>query len=113
MKRATRGRLLAFIVPEFTLAQNQLLVGSGLSMSPNPNTSRVQGPRARDLRFEPVGDEFRVSLDGVNEQGPTIPRPRASSTALTCQSWLLRRGRPCSPTHLAASTITHGTLSSR
>jgi hypothetical protein len=28
------------------------------------------GPKSEILRFEPVGDGFTVSLDGVNQQGP-------------------------------------------
>jgi hypothetical protein len=36
----------------------------------NPRYQPGPGPKSEILRFEPVGEGFKVSLDGVNEQGP-------------------------------------------
>ena len=71
MKRASLvAGLLVFMVTRFALAQNQLFVGT---WNADVKKSRyVPGgvPRKETLRFEPVGDRFKVSLDGVNQQGP-------------------------------------------
>jgi hypothetical protein len=69
MKSATLvAGLLVFMV-QFTVAQYQLFVGSWKAdiakstYQPGPGPSEI-------LRFEPVGEGFKVSLDGVNQQGP-------------------------------------------
>jgi hypothetical protein len=70
MKSATLvAGLLVFMV-QFTVAQNQLFLGS---WKVDVDKSRYQpgpGPKSEMLRFESVGEGFKVSLDGVNEQGP-------------------------------------------
>jgi hypothetical protein len=70
MKRATLvAGLLVFMVHSHVLAQNQLFAGT---WTVNVAKSRYEpgaAPKSEILRFEPVGDEFKVSLDGVNQQG--------------------------------------------
>ena len=69
-KFALVAGLVVFMVPQFTRAQNELFIGTW-----NANiakSSYVPGAalKSETLRFEPVGDRFKVSLDGVNRQGP-------------------------------------------
>jgi hypothetical protein len=61
--------LLVFMV-QFTVAQNQLFVGSWKVDVAKSRYQPGPGPKSETLRFEPVGEGFKVSLDGVNEQGP-------------------------------------------
>lgn len=71
MKRATLvAGLLACMVPQFALAQNQLFVGTWKVDVANSRYEPGAAPKSEILRFEPVGERFRVSLDGVNQQGP-------------------------------------------
>ena len=71
MKRATLVTgLLVFMVPQFSLAQNQLFVGTWNVDVAKSKYQPGPGPKREILRFEPVGEGFRLSLDGVNEQGP-------------------------------------------
>ena len=78
--------LLVFVIPQLTVGQDQLFAGAWKA---DVATSKYQpgpGPNSETLRFEPVGEAFKVSLDGVNEQGPIHSEATASSTALTCRS---------------------------
>ena len=70
MKSATLvAGLLVFMV-QFTVAQNQLFLGSWKVDVAKSRYQPGPGPKSETLRFEPVGEGFKVSLDGVNEQGP-------------------------------------------
>jgi hypothetical protein len=70
MKSATVvAGLLVFMV-QFTVAQNQLFVGSWKVDVAKSRYQPGPAPKSEILRFEPVGEGFKVSLDGVNEQGP-------------------------------------------
>src|SRR5207237_1033476 len=60
--------LLLFMV-QFTVAQNQLFVGTWKVDVAKSRYQPGPGPRSETLRFEPVGEGFKVSLDGVNVQG--------------------------------------------
>lgn len=71
MKRAALvAGLLVFMVPQFALAQNQLFAGTWRADIAKSQYEPGAAPKNEILRFEPVGDGFRVSLDGVNQQGP-------------------------------------------
>jgi len=72
MKRATLlAGLLVFMVPtSFPLAQNQPFVGTWKVDVAKSKYEPGAAPKSETLRFEPVGDGFKVSLDGVNQQGP-------------------------------------------
>jgi hypothetical protein len=71
MKRATLlAGLLVLMVPRFALAQNQLFVGTWTADVAKSKYEPGAAPKSETLRFEPVGDGFKVSLDGVNHQGP-------------------------------------------
>jgi hypothetical protein len=62
--------LLLLMAPPFALAQNQLFAGTWKVDVANSKYEPGAAPRSEILRFEPVGDGFKVSLDGVNQQGP-------------------------------------------
>ena len=62
--------LLVFTVPQFAPAQNQQLVGTWKVDIAKSKYEPGAAPKNETLRFEPVGDGFKVSLDGVNQQGP-------------------------------------------
>lgn len=62
--------LLVFTIPQFTLAQDQLFVGTWKVDVAQSRYQPGPGPKSETLRFERVGAAFKVSLDGVNEQGP-------------------------------------------
>ena len=71
MKRATLvAGLLVLMVPQFALAQNQLFVGTWKVDVAKSRYEPGAAPKSETLRFEPVGEGFKVSLDGVNQQGP-------------------------------------------
>ena len=71
MKRATLvAGLLVFIVPQFALAQNQPFVGTWKVDVAKSRYEPGAAPKSEILRFEPVGERFKLSLDGVNQQGP-------------------------------------------
>ncbi len=71
MKRAGLvAVLLMFVVATFTRAQNQLFVGTWKADVAKSKYVLGAAPKNETLRFEPVGDRFKVSLDGVNQQGP-------------------------------------------
>ena len=71
MKRAAFvAGLLVCMGPLVTLAQNQLFVGIWKVDIANSKYEPGAAPKSETLRFEPVGDGFKVSLDGVNQQGP-------------------------------------------
>jgi hypothetical protein len=62
--------LLVFTVSTFAGAQDQLIMGTWKA---NVAKSRyVPGAVSRNevLRIDPVGDRFKVTLDGINQQGP-------------------------------------------
>ena len=71
MKRAILvAGLLMFMAPSFVLAQNQLFAGTWKVDVAKSKYEPSAAPKSEILRFEPVGDAFKVSLDGVNQQGP-------------------------------------------
>ena len=71
MKRAILlAGLLLFIAPQMALAQNQLFGGTWKVDVAKSKYEPGAAPKSEILRFEPVGDGFKVSLDGVNQQGP-------------------------------------------
>jgi hypothetical protein len=70
MRSATLVAGLLMFMVQFTVAQNQLFVGSWKADVAKSRYEPGPGPKSETLRFEPVGEGFRVSLDGVNEQGP-------------------------------------------
>jgi hypothetical protein len=71
MKRAAFvAGLLAFMVSQMALAQNQLFVGTWKVDVAKSKYEPGAAPKSEILRFEPVGERFKVSLDGVNQQGP-------------------------------------------
>ena len=71
MKRAILvAGLLVPTVPQFALAQNQQFVGAWKVDVAKSKYEPGAAPKNETLRFEPVGDGFKVSLDGVNQQGP-------------------------------------------
>lgn len=61
--------LVLCTVPEFTVAQSDLFVGTWKVDVAKSTYNPGPGPKRETLRFEPVGDGFKVSLDGVNQQG--------------------------------------------
>jgi hypothetical protein len=70
MKKATLVAGLFVLMVQFTLAQSQLFVGSWKADIAKSTYQPGPGPMSEILRFEPVGEGFKVSLDGVNQQGP-------------------------------------------
>jgi hypothetical protein len=71
MKRAVLvAGVLAFTVAQFAFAQNQQFVGIWRVDVAKSKYEPGAAPKNETLRFEPVGDRFKVSLDGVNQQGP-------------------------------------------
>jgi hypothetical protein len=62
--------LLLFTVSPFARAQNQQLVGTWKVDIAKSKYEPGAAPKNETLRFEPVGDGFKVSLDGRNQQGP-------------------------------------------
>jgi hypothetical protein len=70
MKRAILAAgLLVFIPPTFALAQDPF-AGTWKVDVAKSKYEPGAAPKSEILRFEPVGDGFKVSLDGVNQQGP-------------------------------------------
>jgi hypothetical protein len=70
MKSATLVAGLLMFMVQFTIAQNQLFLGIWRVDVARSRYQPGPGPRSETLRFETVGEGFKVSLDGVNEQGP-------------------------------------------
>jgi hypothetical protein len=71
MKRVVLiASLLVFTFPAFARAQNQRFVGTWKVDVAKSKYEPGAAPTNETLRFEPVGDGFKVSLDGVNQQGP-------------------------------------------
>jgi len=71
MKRTTLAAgLLVLMVTQFIAAQNQQFVGTWKADIAKSRYEPGAAPRNETLRFESVGDRFKVSLDGVNQQGP-------------------------------------------
>jgi len=73
MKRATfvlTLGLLVFVIPQFAAAQNQLFVGTWKVNVAKSSYPRGAAPASETLRFESTGERVKVSLDGVNVQGP-------------------------------------------
>jgi hypothetical protein len=69
MKSATLVTGLLVFMVQLTVAQNQLFVGTWKVDVAKSRYQSNPGPKSEVLRFEPVGQGFKVSLDGVNEQG--------------------------------------------
>jgi hypothetical protein len=61
--------LLVFMVPQLVGAQNQLFVGTWKVDVAKSTYHPGPPPKSEILRFEPAGEGFKVSLDGVNVQG--------------------------------------------
>ena len=71
MKRATLVvGLLVLMAAPFAFAQNQVFVGTWKVDVTKSRYEPGAAPKSEILRFEPVGEGFKVSLDGVNRQGP-------------------------------------------
>jgi hypothetical protein len=73
MKNIARGvglGLLVLLVPQFAIAQNDLFVGTWKANIARSTYQAATAPRSETLRFETVGGGIKVSLDGVNQQGP-------------------------------------------
>jgi hypothetical protein len=62
--------LLVFVVPRFAIAQNDLFVGTWKANVAESAYQPGTAPMSETLRFEAVGGGIKVSLDGVNQQGP-------------------------------------------
>ena len=62
--------LLMLMAAQVTLAQDQLLVGTWKVDVTRSTYQPGAAPKGEILRFEPVGERFKVSLDGENQQGP-------------------------------------------
>jgi hypothetical protein len=62
--------LLVFVVPRFAIAQNDLFVGTWKANVAESAYQPGTAPGSETLRFEAVGGGIKVSLDGVNQQGP-------------------------------------------
>ena len=69
-RRVLVACLLVFTVPRFSVAQDQPLAGTWKVDVAKSKYEPGAAPKNETLRFEPVGDGFKVSLDGVNQQGP-------------------------------------------
>ncbi len=70
MKSATLVAGLLVLMGQLTVAQNQRFVGTWKVDVAKSRYQPGPGPKSETLRFEPAGEGFKVSLDGVNEQGP-------------------------------------------
>jgi hypothetical protein len=71
MKRAVLvAGLMVLTMPQFAGAQIQQFVGTWKADVAKSKYEPGAAPRNETLRFEPAGDGFKVSLDGVNQQGP-------------------------------------------
>jgi len=70
MKSAVLAAGLLVLMVQFTVAQSQLFVGTWKVDVAKSRYQPGPGPKSEILRFEQVGEGFKVSLDGVNEQGP-------------------------------------------
>ena len=71
MTRATLvAGLLVFMVASLVRAQNQMFEGTWKANIAKSKYEPGVAIRSETLRFEPVGDRFKVSLDGENQQGP-------------------------------------------
>lgn len=62
--------LLVLLVPQFATAQNDVFVGTWKANVARSTYGSGAVPRSETLRFEAVGGGIKVSLDGVNQQGP-------------------------------------------
>jgi hypothetical protein len=71
MKRATLvAGLLMVMASPFARAQHQPFVGTWKADVAKGTYEPGAAPKSETLRFELVGDGFKLSLDGVNQQGP-------------------------------------------
>ena len=62
--------LLVLMVPQSVVAQNQLFVGNWKVNIAKSTYNPGPPPKSQTLRFEAAGERIKVSLDGVNVQGP-------------------------------------------
>src|SRR5690242_3580643 len=62
--------LLVLVVAEVVVGQGPMFVGTWKVDIAKSKYEPGAAPKSETLRFEPVGDRFKVSLDGVNQQGP-------------------------------------------
>lgn len=71
MKRAiVFAGLLVFLISPFARAQDALIKGTWKANVAKSRYVRGAVSRNEVLRIEPVGDRFKVTLDGLNQQGP-------------------------------------------
>jgi len=71
MQRAMLAVVLVMLmIPQFTGAQNQQFEGTWKADVKKSKYEPGAAPKNETLRFEPVGDGFKLSLDAVNQQGP-------------------------------------------
>jgi len=70
MTRVTLAVVLLLFMVQAAVAQNQLFIGTWKVDVAKSRYQPGSGPERETLRFEPVADGFKVSLDGVNQQGP-------------------------------------------
>lgn len=70
MKRATLVAGLLVFMLTLGHAQDQPFAGIWKADIAKSKYEPGAAPKSEILRFEPVGDRFKVSLDGVNRQGP-------------------------------------------
>ena len=71
MNRATVvAGLLVLTVSQSGFTQSQPFAGTWKADIAKSRYEPGAAPKSEVLRFEPVGDRFKVSLDGVNQQGP-------------------------------------------
>jgi hypothetical protein len=70
MRTTLVAGLLMFMVPSFVPAHNELFEGIWKANVAKSKYVPGAAPKSETLRVEPVGDQIKVSLDGVNQQGP-------------------------------------------
>ena len=66
---ALAAGLLLLVVPQVTLAQNEVFAGTWKADIAKSTYQSGAVPKRETLRFEPIGETFKVSLDGMNERG--------------------------------------------
>jgi hypothetical protein len=62
--------LLVFVVPPFAFAQTTVFVGNWKADIARSRYDPGPGPASETMRIEAVNGGIKVSLDGVNQQGP-------------------------------------------
>lgn len=62
--------MLLVLVSQFTVAESDQFVGTWKANVEESTYNPGPGPTRETLRFEPAGDGFKLSLDGINTRGP-------------------------------------------